>query len=190
MTKFSIIYADPPWSYNSSMTGDRGVLNHYNVMSLEDLKRLPIRDITEDDCVLFLWVTMPKLNVVFDVIEAWGFEYKTCAFNWTKMNKKSNTPFMGMGRWTRSNNELCLLATKGNPKRISAGVRMLLETFEDDKTDVLHSRVRDHSRKPDEVRDRIVELCGDLPRVELFAREVTPGWSVWGNEVDSDVVLI
>lgn len=185
MKKYNIIYADPAWSYKSSMKGDRGVLNHYDVLSIEDLKALPISNLADDDCILFLWVTMPKLDIVFDVIRAWGFEYKTCAFNWTKMNKKANTPFMGMGRWTRANNEICLLSTKGKPKRINAGVRMLIETYdEDDKVDILHSRIREHSKKPDEVRDRIVQLMGDLPRVELFAREKVKGWDSIGFDID------
>lgn len=184
--KYNIIYADPPWSYSDkAFNGNRGAICKYPVMSLEEIKSLPVKSIAADDCVLFIWVTMPKLNEVFEVISAWGFEYKTCAFNWTKMNKNSYKPFIGMGRWTRANNELCLLGTRGNPKRINANVHMLIETLEDDeKIDVLHSRIREHSRKPDEVRKRIVELCGDLPRIELFARESTPGWDTWGNDVE------
>ena len=98
---------------------------------------------------------------------------------WVKMNKKSqDTYFMGQGRWTRANPEICILATKGNPKRISAGVRQLVT-----------SPIREHSRKPDEVKDRILALVGDLPRIELFARQKTEGWDVWGNEVESDIEL-
>ena len=95
------------------------------------------------------------------------------------MNKKSDTPFVGMGYYTRANNEICLLATKGKPlKRVSKCVKQ-----------VVISKIREHSQKPDEVRERIVELFGDLPRVELFARQKTRGWDVWGNEVESDIVL-
>lgn len=189
MSKYNIIYADPPWSYNDkALAGNRGACCKYSVMETSDISKLPIQEISANDCVLFLWVTMPKLNECFDLIKAWGFEYKTCAFNWTKMNKKSHTPFMGMGRWTRANNELCLLATKGKPKRISAGVKMLVETLEDE-TEVIHSRLEQHSKKPDIIRDRIVELCGDLPRVELFARQQTDGWDVFGNEVESSIVM-
>lgn len=125
-----------------------------------------------------MWVTMPKLNECFEVIKAWGFEYKTVAFTWVKLNRKSGTPFMGMGRWTRANAEVCLLATRGKPKRISASVHS-----------VVMSALERHSKKPDEVRDRIVRLMGDLPRIELFARQRAEGWDAWGNEIESDISL-
>ena len=115
---------------------------------------------------------MPKLDEVFALISAWGFEYKTCAFTWVKRNKIAPTWFWGMGRWTRANAELCLLATKGSPKRVSAGVHSIIDT-----------PIGKHSAKPAIVRDRIVELCGDLPRIELFARDRVSGWDAWGNEV-------
>lgn len=115
---------------------------------------------------------MPKLNECFKVIESWGFKYKTCAFVWVKNNKKSNSFFMGMGRWTRANAELCLIATKGKPKRISAGVHSIINT-----------PIEYHSKKPDIVRDKILELCGDLPRIELFARQEIKGWDCFGNKI-------
>jgi len=176
--KYKIIYADPAWGYNSSMEGDRGVLNHYGVMKVSDIKNLPIKELADKDCVLFMWVTMPKLNECFDVIKSWGFEYKTVGFTWVKLNKNKPTPFMGMGRWTRANAELCLIATKGKPSRISASVRSIIET-----------PIERHSKKPNEVRDRIVELMGNLPRIELFAREKADGWDSWGNEIESDITL-
>ena len=145
-------------------------------MSADEIKKIDIDKIADDDCVLFLWVTMPKLNEVFDIIKSWSFVYKTCGFVWVKKNKKSGTNFMGMGRWTRANAELCLIATKGNPKRVSAGVRSVIE-----------SPIEQHSKKPDIVREKIIELCGDLPRIELFAREKADGWDAWGNEIDSDI---
>ena len=110
------------------------------------------------------------------MLHAWGFTYKTIAFAWVKQNKKAGSLFWGMGYWTRSNVEFCILATKGNPKRINAGVHQ-----------VILSHIEEHSKKPHEVRERIVQLMGDLPRIELFARQATPGWDVWGNEVDSSV---
>ena len=112
------------------------------------------------------------LREALKVIEAWGFTYKSIAFQWVKQNRSGNGYFFGLGRWTRGNTEPCLLAVKGKPKRISAGVGQLV-----------FSPLRKHSQKPDEVRDRIVELMGDLPRIELFARETAPGWDSWGNEV-------
>lgn len=179
MKKYNIIYADPPWSYrDKALAGNRGACCKYPVMSIKEICELPIQRIAADDCVLFMWVTMPKLNECFDVITAWGFEYKTCAFTWVKRNKKSGSWFWGMGSWTRANAELCLLATKGKPKRKNAGVLSIIDT-----------PVEEHSKKPDIVRERIVQLCGDLPRIELFARQPTPGWDVWGNEVQSDIIF-
>lgn len=111
------------------------------------------------------------LREALDLIEAWGFQYKTIAFNWIKQNKSGNGLFWGLGNYTRSNSEICLLATKGKPKRVSAAVHS-----------VVISPIERHSKKPDEVRDRIVELMGDLPRIELFARSGADGWDCWGNE--------
>ena len=141
-------------------------------MSIGDLCKLPVPEIAEKDCALFMWVTMPKLNECFDLIDSWGFDYKTCAFTWVKRNKKKPTWFMGMGRWTRANAELCLLATKGKPKRMDASVHSVIDT-----------PIEQHSKKPDVARDRIVQLLGGLPRIELFARQEAPGWDCWGNEV-------
>jgi N6-adenosine-specific RNA methylase IME4 len=176
--KYQIIYADPPWKYQGLMMNS-SVTDHYQWATLEDICKIPVKDIADDNCILFMWVTMPKLNEFMQVVNAWGFEYKSCAFVWVKMNKKSqDIYFMGQGRWTRANPEICILATKGNPKRISAGVRQLLV-----------SPIREHSQKPDETKDRILQLVGDLPRIELFARQKTEGWDVWGNEVESDITL-
>ena len=141
-------------------------------MEGNEIKNLPIKDISEKNCILFIWVTYPKLIEGMETIKEWGFEYKTCAFSWIKKNKKSDSLFWGLGYWTRSNNEICLLATKGKPKRKSKKVHQ-----------VVIDKIREHSRKPDCVKDRIVELCGDLPRIELFARQKTDGWDCWGNEV-------
>lgn len=113
------------------------------------------------------------------MIDAWGFTYKTVAFCWVKQNRKSPSLFWGLGHWTRANAELCLLATKGSPKRQSARVHQIVMT-----------PVEAHSKKPDVVRDKIVALAGDVPRIELFARQATPGWDVWGNGVDSSVSFL
>jgi len=147
-------------------------------MSVDEICALPVADISAKDSVLFLWVTFPNLQDSFRVIEAWGFNYRTVAFVWVKRNKKAPNWFMGLGYWTRANAEICLLAAKGNPKRISKSVRQIID-----------SPIERHSKKPDETRDRIVDLMGDLPRIELFARQKTEGWDVWGNEVKSDIVL-
>lgn len=183
--KYKIIYADPPWSYrDKASAGKRGAGYKYNTQSIDYLNNLPVKHIADKDCVLFLWVTMPKLNECFEVIKNWGFEYKTVAFTWIKKNKLENTWFMGMGGWTRANAELCLLATKGSIKRIDAGISSIICTS-----------IQNHSKKPDIVRDKIVQLVGDLPRIELFARIKTPeielferpkpkGWDLWGDELD------
>lgn len=179
MKKYKIIYADPPWSYkDKALAGNRGAGCKYDVMDTQDISKLPVGGVADDDCVLFMWVTMPKLNECFELIKSWGFEYKTVAFTWVKLNKNSGTPFMGMGRWTRANAEICLLATKGKPSRINAGVHSVVMT-----------PIEAHSKKPQEVRDRIVKLMGDIPRIELFARNQTEGWDIWGNEVISDIEL-
>ena len=169
--RYSIIYADPPWSYsNAGVNG--AAAKHYATLTCTQICKLPVSEIVEQDCILFLWSTFPHMNEALKLIQDWGFKYTTAAFVWIKENKKSDGYFLGPGFWTRANAEICLLAKKGNPKRVSKSVRQLVV-----------SKVREHSQKPDEVRDRILELCGDLPRIELFARQKTPGWDVWGDEV-------
>lgn len=178
--KYNIIYADPPWAYKvwSKKGKGRSAESHYNTMTKEDIQNLNVQSITEKDAVLFLWVTYPCLEEGLELIKKWGFTYKTCAFSWVKTNKKNSTPFTGMGYYTRANNEICLLATKGKvlPRKSKSVKQVIL------------SPIREHSRKPDEIRNRIVDLFGDLPRVELFCRHPADGWDSIGNEVDgSDI---
>jgi N6-adenosine-specific RNA methylase IME4 len=172
--RFGCILADPAWTYvDKALAGDRGAGCKYPVMTDMDIMALPVEDIAADDCVLFLWATMPKLQEALNTIDAWGFTYKTNAFTWVK-KAGTGTWLLGMGRWTRANAELCLLATRGKPSRMDAGVNSIIETVGRDR----------HSRKPSETRDRIVRLCGDVPRVELFAREPSPGWVSLGFDID------
>ena len=167
---YSIIYADPPWTYNDkSIQG--AAANHYDTMSLEDIKSMPVQDMADDDCVLFMWATYPLLAEALEVINAWGFTYKSVAFTWVKLNKNGFGYFFGLGRWTRGNPEICLIAIKGKPKRLGLGVANLTI-----------APIGRHSAKPAIIREKIVQLMGDLPRVELFARNQTPGWGVWGND--------
>lgn len=174
--KYNIIYADPPWSYkDKANAGKRGAEYKYPVMNTEDICALPVENLAADDCALFLWITMPQLKEAFKVIKSWGFVYRTCAFVWVKKYKKCFKNFMGMGNWTRSNAELCLIGIKGKPKRTSCSVRQIVE-----------SPIEKHSKKPDEVRVRIEELLGDIPRIELFARQAAKGWDCWGNEAPDD----
>ena len=177
MGSYNIIYADPPWNYYTGYQTKTAAC-HYPVMSIEEICALPVGKLAAENCALFLWVTFPKLLEAFDVIKAWGFEYRTTAFVWVKRTRKDTDWFMGLGYWTRANAEICLLAVKGQPIRFSKSVRQLIV-----------SPVEEHSKKPDETRDRIVELMGDLPRIELFARQKTPGWDIWGNELPNDIEL-
>ena len=175
MKKYGVIYADPPWGYRNQRTR-AAASKHYDVMTIDDIKRMPVREIAADDSVLFMWATFPMLREALDTIAAWGFTYKTVAFCWVKQNRSGEGLFMGLGNWTRSNSEVCLLAVRGKPKRVCAGVRS-----------VILSPVQRHSQKPAEVRDRIVGLMGEVPRIEIFARETAPGWDSWGNEVQEGV---
>lgn len=181
MSIHKIVYADPPWSYSDKAnSGNRGASHKYPTMSIDDIKSLPVGDLVVENGLLFIWVTMPLIQEGLDTIKAWGFNYKTCAFVWVKTNRKSGGNFMGMGNWTRSNAELCLLGVKGSNKRQNASVRQIIEAPE---PDTIYSPMTRHSAKPPEVRDRIVQLCGDIARVELFARDKTDFWDCWGNEV-------
>jgi N6-adenosine-specific RNA methylase IME4 len=187
---YAAIYADPPWRFQTydkrevvhstvRRGGDRlQAATHYCSMTIEDIRALPVASLAADDCVLFLWITWPMLLHALSVIEPWGFKYKTCAFSWTKARADQIEMFrddfdaqMGNGYWTRANNEACLLATRGNPKRLNADVRQA----------IVEPR-REHSRKPDCIYGRIERLVPG-PYLELFARRRWPGWDAWGNEV-------
>ena len=173
--KYKIIYADPPWQYRvySKKGQGRSAENHYHTMNIKDIMALPVDKIADKDCILFLWITFPCLKEGIEVMERWGFKYKTCGFNWVKRNKKKNTYFIGLGFLTRSNSEVCLIGTKGQPKRVSKSVSQICD-----------ARIMEHSKKPAEIRERIVELCGELPRIELFARDKVKGWDSLGDEID------
>jgi len=178
MKKYQIIYADPPWTfktYSPKGKEHKSAECHYTCMTIEDIKNLPINKLSDENCVLFLWVTFPLLLDGLETIKRWGFEYKTCGFNWIKKNKIADTYFWGLGYWTRSNSELCLLATKGNPKRLSKSVHQICD-----------AKIRQHSQKPDIIRQKIIELCGDLPRIELFARQKTEGWDIIEGKDNAD----
>lgn len=180
--KFQVIYADPPWTFEvySGKGKSRSAEEHYDTMDLESIKALPIGNLSDDNCALFLWAVMPQLPEALEVIHAWGFEFKTVAFVWVKTTEKSKLINLngdglhwGMGYWTRANTEVVLFATKGAPKRVAMDVHQ-----------VVVAPVAAHSRKPDKVQQRIEELLGVPSRethLELFARRPTRGWMVWGN---------
>ena len=181
---YQVIYADPPWAYNDK-TPRGGAENHYETMSLPDICAFqvngkPVKELVAPDAALFLWVTWPLMPHAIAVMGSWGFTYKTCAFTWVKTTQ-TGKPAFGLGHWTRGNTEPCLLAVRGKPKRIDAGVpQVLLEELEEEA--VFAQRAR-HSAKPPEIRERIVRLMGDVPRLELFARDRANGWDSIGNEL-------
>ena len=158
-------------------------MRHYPVMDLEDIKALPVQDMAADNCALFLWATFPKLPEALEVIKSWGFEYKTLGFSWHKLNKTNGELFFGVGSYTKSNCEVCLFATKGKVglKQNKENTKLIVKSHA--VSSAINAPKERHSKKPSEIRDRIVKLFGDVPRIELFAREKTNGWDCWGNEV-------
>jgi len=174
---YNIIYADPPWDYENDQCGapTRGGIT-YPTMPIDDICSLPVGDIAHDNCALFLWATWPKLKQALQVIDAWGFDYRTCAFDWVK-TYQNGTSYCGLGHWTRLGTEPCLFARRGKIKRYNKNVYQ--QVF---------APIGKHSQKPPEVRDKIINLCGDLPRVELFARQRVDGWDCWGNELDGTIL--
>ena len=174
--KYNIIYADPPWSYKDKRDKHPrlcgGATVHYDTMSMEDLKQLPVQDISDDNCYIFMWATFPNLQEALDLMKIWGFKYKTLGFSWIKTNKVNGKPFFGIGYYMKSNCEVCLMGLKGKPFKVSNSI-----------SSVLIEPREEHSKKPDITRDNIVKFCGDVPRIELFARERINGWDSWGNEI-------
>ena len=171
---------NPPWKYNSRANHKRfrgGACGHYDLMSMEEIKQLPIQELADDNCVLFLWTTFPYLADQIKLFKHWGFEYKTLGFSWIKTNKINGKPFFGVGYYAKSNCEVCLMGIKGKLKPVSNTV-----------SSVIISPRQRHSQKPFVVRDKIVELFGDLPRIELFARQRCPGWTSWGNDIEEPEV--
>jgi N6-adenosine-specific RNA methylase IME4 len=187
---YGAILADPPWRFEvwggtevvqarESKSTNKLASVHYRTMTVEELAVLPVENVAATDCALFIWICWPTLREALDLIDGWGFSYKTCAFSWMKAHASQIEMFrddidalMGMGYWTRANNEVCLLATRGKPKRLNADVRQ----------GIIAPR-REHSRKPDGVHERIERLVSG-PYLELFARSRREGWDSWGNEVD------
>jgi N6-adenosine-specific RNA methylase IME4 len=174
---YDLIYADPPWHYAARKTGTHfggGVTDKYPTMTVPAIAALPVESIARPDSVLMIWTTMPYLMQTQQVIDGWGFRYITCGFTWIKTNPVAGTVFAGVGNYTKSNAELCLIAKRGSGlKRASRSVQQ-----------VIMAPRREHSRKPDEAYDRIEQLFGVQDRVELFARNYRAGWASWGNQLD------
>lgn len=206
MKKYSIIYADPPWEYKrkADTVIQGGCIRHYQTMNKQEIENLPIPELANNNCALFMWCTFPKLEEQLYLFKHWGFKYKTVGFTWVKTNpvkidykniikrlisgklstysaykrllvaiRKNFKPFFGVGYYTKSNAEICLLGIKGKMPPINNSI-----------SSIIISPRREHSRKPDEVRDKIVKLFGDVPRIELFARQKTEGWDVYGDDVE------
>ena len=186
---YAMIAADPPWHFRArtalqtrNFQSARDVEKHYPTMGIEDIKALPVREVAAKDAHLMLWVTGPCLPLAFDVIKAWGFKYSAVAFTWVKLCKTVDARqyrihrlvdsdlHVGLGLTTRKNAEFCLLARRGNAKRLSKKVR-----------EVILESVREHSRKPEEFYRRAAEYAAG-PYLEMFARQQRPGWDAWGND--------
>ena len=185
MKKYQIIYCDPPWNFGNRMYSSNKIDHHraisraYPVMKTQDICKLPIKDICAENAICFMWVADAFIPEALEVLRAWGFQYKTIAFIWQK-KEKSGKQVCYMGQWTMKGSEIVLLGTRGKMTQylISRKIRQLVEASRERKK---------HSRKPQIIRDRIVEMFGNLPRIELFSRQKTDGWDVWGNEVKSDI---
>ena len=182
MKKYKVIYADPPWVYKvwSKKGAGRSAESHYPTMDIAAIKALPVGELADKDCALFLWITFPMLREAWGVMDAWGFTFKTVAFVWIKQCRKSDGLFTGMGYWTRANAEVCLLGVSPGFK---AGERIRSHKVHQ----IIEAPFEGHSKKPDETRRRIVELLGDVPRLEMFARQRAEGWDAWGNEAPEDM---
>ncbi len=168
--KYQVIYADPPWRYRNKRTGGSmksGADSKYPTMALSDICNLPVSDISDKNSVLFLWVTVPMLQEGLDVLKAWGFRYKTM-ITWRKIMS------LGMGYWFRGQTEHLLLGVKGH-----------IKAFRCQHANFIQTKALRHSEKPEEFRKLILRATAGLqPRIELFARKKTPGWTAWGNEVN------
>jgi N6-adenosine-specific RNA methylase IME4 len=177
--RYGVIYSDPPWLYDDARThASAGMARSaYECMPLKQIKALPVATLAARDCMLCLWATMPKLPEALQVIESWGFKYITCGFVWIKQNRSGIGIFSGLGHWVNGNAELVLLGRKGHPVRKVKDIKQ-----------IVLEPVGAHSRKPEEVRRRI-ELLLDGPYIELFGRRRVPHWDVWGDQVQSDIIL-
>lgn len=168
---FGLVMADPPWSFRtfSDKGLDRSADRHYACMDLDDIRTLPVREVAGRDCLLWLWATSPMLPQALDVMAAWGFSFRTAGW-WTKRGASGRLSF-GTGYLLRCAGEPFLLGVRGAPRVRSRSVRSVVEAPR-----------REHSRKPDEAYEAAVALAGDVPRLDLFARERRPGWIAWGDQ--------
>lgn len=186
MRKYKIIYADPPWPFktrsilttNVPMMDPRNAKRPYPIMEIKEIKALSVASMADEDCALFMWVVAMYIPDALEIAKTWGFKYKTVAFVWEKNVNGKPKPNPGM--YTMQSTEFCLLFTKG----------AMTKYFKNRKVkQLIQAEKRGHSIKPDEARDRIIELFGKLPRLELFARTQTTGWDVFGNQVKNSIKI-
>lgn len=187
--RYRAILCDPPWKYmvRSDKGMGRSPDRHYKTMTLAELKALPVRDLCDKNCILFMWVIDTHVDQALELAKAWGFKYKTVGFYWAKTNQDGKTFFQGTGHWTRANPEhvyecyfgeteqeveRCFLATTGAPKRVGKNVPRFMS-----------SPRREHSRKPDEIWNRIERLV-DGPYLEMFGRQQHGDWTIMGDEAN------
>lgn len=201
MKKYKLIYSDPPWDFDNKKTGgsmSSGAGDQFDgTMTLDQLKALDVNSLTADDCVLVMWYVGAMPQQAIDLVKAWGFNLKNMnGFNWNKLTVRGN-PFFGMGFWTRAGSEGAIIATKGKPKPFSRSVRAVGNYDIDDLSEIIWEsigftgsyKVGRPSEKPKEFRSKCVELAGDVPRLEMFARVETKGWSCFGNEVSNSIKI-
>ena len=181
--KYKVIYADPPWSFTSKKTGGSmksGALANYNTMTLDDLNNLDVNSLAADDCMLVRWYVGSQPQEAIDLCKAWGFTVKNInGFVWNKLTKHG-LPFFGMGFYTRAGSESAVIAIKGKAGNIVAdhSVRAVRSAV-----------VGKHSAKPLEFRDDIVKMCGEVPRLEMFARTGSEGWDLSGNQAPNSIEI-
>lgn len=182
MNKYTLIYADPPWTYRDKANdGERGAGHKYQTMTVADICRLGVWDLAAENCLLAMWWVPTQPVEALKVMDAWGFRLMTMkGFTWHKTNKNKGNSAIGMGHMTRANSEDCMFAVRGKlPTRVDASICQHLTAPR-----------MEHSAKPPEFRDLLVRLLGDVPRCELFSRDSVPGWDMWGNQCDSAFDLL
>ena len=175
---YSIIYADPPWDYagqqqHNNTDTNKSAIDHYNTMTLQQLKGMKVKEICEKDCLLFMWTSSPHLPQAIELMEAWGFKYMTIAFVWDKQK-------VNPGYYTMSQVEICIVGKRGkipSPR----GTRNERQFLSEKRTA--------HSKKPDEIRDRIRRMFPTQKKLEMFARQPSQDFDVFGNQVDDSIKL-
>lgn len=171
--KYNIILADPPWEYSDKATSG-ACNNHYNTLSYDELKKLKVTNISDKDCFLLMWVTFPQMEIAMKLFNDWGFKYKTILFLWIKTTNDGKYHY-SIGNYTRSNSEVLLLGRKGK-------LPILYKNY----SQLIFSKRRKHSQKPDVIYTNIERMFGDVKKIELFSRNHREGWDVWGNEIPKE----